>query len=586
MGTDDYAHGAYFAWSDHRGSDFDVYATRIGPGGQPLPGWAANGNLVAGGSGDQTVVACLNDGPWGTFVVWIDRSSGPPQLYVQRLEPGGGPASGWPAGGRALCLEWTQETVWAFSDRQGGLQFLWIGERAGGKSAIAHHMAPDGSPYAGWPACGIQTIDVYDSTSPCCTHQERSISDAAPCWPDGMFIGEHGYYSMCEFCCDACIYYGCGSSTFFQGATFTQTESDDQCGTGAFWPDEAGGFFQIQYYSGTLVRTGVLGNPSWRRYLQTYPPVIRAGDGSYYVQSGVGVLRILNDGSNAPGWTSASPVCDPPCEPFYAWGLAPDGAGNLYVAWVDTRSGASGLYATLVMKDGSHGTLGPASGLPVALGVPHLDVGPVVSDRRGSAIVSWRDDRRGEYDLYAYRLTTDVPISALASLVSSVATPRRVEIVWYVPSSRGVLSIDRREDESAWLPIATATSDGAGRARVVDTEVRPGTRYEYRLSSGSQVLSTLFVTVPTAFRLAFTAIRPTPSSGALEVAFSLPDEREVALRVIDAQGRAVIRRRLGSIAAGDHVTGLSRDGDLAPGVYLVELSVAGARLARRAIIFR
>ena len=99
-------------------------------------------------------------------------------------------------------------------------------------------------------------------------------------------------------------------------------------------------------------------------------------------------------------------------------------------------------------------------------------------------------------------------------------------------------------------------------------------------------MSTLFVTVPTAFRLAFSAIRPTPSSGALEVAFSLPDESEVALRVIDAQGRTMIRRRLGSIAAGDHVTELSRDGDLAPGVYLVELSVAGARFAKRAIILR
>src|SRR3989442_5436417 len=39
-GTDDYAHGAYFAWNDHRGADFDVYATHLGPDGQPAPGWA------------------------------------------------------------------------------------------------------------------------------------------------------------------------------------------------------------------------------------------------------------------------------------------------------------------------------------------------------------------------------------------------------------------------------------------------------------------------------------------------------------------------------------------------------------------
>src|SRR5947208_2440304 len=74
-GTDDYAHGAYFAWSDHRGTDFDVYALRIGPDGHPVAGWNANGNLVASGPRDQTAMACVSDGPWGMFVVWVDSHS-------------------------------------------------------------------------------------------------------------------------------------------------------------------------------------------------------------------------------------------------------------------------------------------------------------------------------------------------------------------------------------------------------------------------------------------------------------------------------------------------------------------------------
>ena len=99
-------------------------------------------------------------------------------------------------------------------------------------------------------------------------------------------------------------------------------------------------------------------------------------------------------------------------------------------------------------------------------------------------------------------------------------------------------------------------------------------------------MNTVFVNVPVALELTLSVVRPTPSSGALEVAFTLPDEREVALELMDTQGRSLVRRALGNLTAGQHAAELARAGEIPPGVYLVELEAGQARLVKRAVILR
>lgn len=592
--TNDYAHGAYFAWSDHRGSDFDVYAIRIGPDGHPAAGWTVNGSLVAGGAGDQTAVACVNDGPWGTYVAWIDQGSGSPHLFVQRLAPDGSIAPGWPAGGTQICAGGTQAVVWAFPDRQGGIQFLWTGTIGTDTYATAYHMAPDGSPYTGWPVCGVTAAELYHQTScclegSCCGSLDSFLpSDPAPCWPDGLFLGTYQIYTQCECVggvCYGCPYFGCSGSELFQDAGRNQDETPVQgCNTWAVFPDEAGGFIELGYNTSIVYRVGVLGNPSWSLYAPAYAP-IAAGDGTFYLQLSDGsYVRLLNDGTVAPGWSLADPLlpCASPCVSVLSDGV-PDGAGGLFVAWDESSNGAGDIYTTHILGDGTRDPAWPARGFPVATGPADQVLDAVIPDRRGNAIVAWHDNRTGDDNLYAYRLSNNQPVPVLASLVSSSATPDRVEIVWWV-ASPGALTVERRAAGTTWQWLANVAPDSRGQARVVDNSVRPGARYDYRLSSSGHVLSETTIEVPVALVFAFEGARPNPTSGSLEVAFTLPEEGDVVLRVRDVGGRQVRVRRLGATDPGHHTAVLARPGELPPGIYFVEFEAGRNRGTRRAIV--
>ena len=100
-------------------------------------------------------------------------------------------------------------------------------------------------------------------------------------------------------------------------------------------------------------RVGVLGNTSW-----TFPGVFPywggraypAGDGSFYLpwaSTTWGYIRLLNDGTLAPGWSLDTPVviCVPPCTASgrLAW-LVPDGTGGVFLAWGESRAGFDGVY--------------------------------------------------------------------------------------------------------------------------------------------------------------------------------------------------------------------------------------------------
>ncbi|HEX7880114.1 MAG TPA: hypothetical protein VF720_11935, partial [Candidatus Eisenbacteria bacterium] len=99
----DGAHGAFVAWYDWRnGNNFDIYAQRLNGAGQPL--WLSSGVPVVTATGNQMYPRLTLDGLGGVFVGWYDARNGGYDIYVQRLAPNGATATGWPAGGRGVCL--------------------------------------------------------------------------------------------------------------------------------------------------------------------------------------------------------------------------------------------------------------------------------------------------------------------------------------------------------------------------------------------------------------------------------------------------------------------------------------------------
>ena len=76
--------------------------------------------------------------------------------------------------------------------------------------------------------------------------------------------------------------------------------------------------------------------------------------------------------------------------------------------------------------------------------------------------------------------------------------------------------------------------------------------------------------VPT--ELALAGMRPNPTTGPVNVVFSLPSADPARLELIDISGRVVRTREVGNLGAGRHMVTLGRDRELAAGIYWLRLS--------------
>jgi hypothetical protein len=84
-------------------------------------------------------------------------------------------------------------------------------------------------------------------------------------------------------------------------------------------------------------------------------------------------------------------------------GIISDGAGGAIIAWEDTRNGRNDVYAQRV--DGLGNVLWAANGVPLCTASEWQEEVQVVPDGEGGAIVAWHDDRSGNKDIYARRVS-------------------------------------------------------------------------------------------------------------------------------------------------------------------------------------
>jgi hypothetical protein len=181
----------------------------------------------------------------------------------------------------------------------------------------------------------------------------------------------------------------------------------------------------------------------------------------------------------------------------------------------------------------------------------------------------------------------DDPTPALASLVDATAQPERVDLDWFVSGATRA-TVQRSATDGEWTPVATLDLDGSGHARWQDADVRPGARYGYRLefaSGGSVVHSdAVWVDVPLALRLALAGFRPNPSGGNASIAFTLAGRERAMLEIVDVAGRRVLSREVGALGPGTHTLALQQP--LAPGIYWLRLTQAGASAGSRGVVIR
>ena len=183
----------------------------------------------------------------------------------------------------------------------------------------------------------------------------------------------------------------------------------------------------------------------------------------------------------------------------------------------------------------------------------------------------------------------DTATPTLASLVGSEVKGGHVLLSWYTGANTGTVNLYRRYVPGEWQKIATLPVDGAGHINYDDGAVLSYGTYDYRLgimAGGSEVFAgDVRVDVGGANRLALAGMYPNPTTQGMLVSFTLPNSAPASISLVDANGRAVLTRQVGSMGAGPHQLDLSRE-KFAPGVYWVRLTQGDRMSSAKAVVLK
>ena len=189
----------------------------------------------------------------------------------------------------------------------------------------------------------------------------------------------------------------------------------------------------------------------------------------------------------------------------YSPQLVSDGAGGAIITWYDYRNGGSDIYAQRV--DASGTMLWTTDGVPISTAEGERWSPQLVSDGAGGAIITWYDGRSGNYDIYAQRVNSSGEVLWTTDGISICTAegwqqaPQLVSdgaggaiITWMDERSGNWDIYAQRVDSSGavlWttdgVPICTAeyyqyssefVSDGAGGAIITWDDSRSGNHYD------------------------------------------------------------------------------------------------------------
>ena len=193
-----------------------------------------------------------------------------------------------------------------------------------------------------------------------------------------------------------------------------------------------------------------------------------------------------------------------------------------------------------------------------------------------------------------WALTWSHPETAVPALTNVEVLVGEVRLTWSLFGGAFLsANVYRSLDGSAWAVAGSAALGADGQATYADHDVQAGLRYAYRASvmaGGTERYSeATWVDIPGttdvgANRLVFRldAVRPNPVVREMSLSFSLPDQAQGSIEIVDAAGRRVWGRPLSGFGPGDHTVRLGAETRLPAGVYLVKLT-QGARSQSRKV---
>ena len=185
--------GVIFTWQDHRGATYDIYAQHLGPSGNAL--WSANGVVICDADSNQLDPQITTDGMGGAILAWTDYRPGNlyPDIYGQRVNNDG--VIAWGTKGKAVCVATnTQSYAQLVSDGANGAIICWDDRRSGTVDQVySQRIDVNGNPM--WGSSGVQA-----TTSTGIQYNARLVGDgsggAVVVWQDNRKGSDYDIYAQ------------------------------------------------------------------------------------------------------------------------------------------------------------------------------------------------------------------------------------------------------------------------------------------------------------------------------------------------------------------------------------------------------
>jgi hypothetical protein len=364
-------------------------------------------------NGEQALTGILSDGAGGAIVAWTDYRSGTNyDIYAQRISAAG--AVQWPADGVALCTAAGNQSPSAtlVSDGAGGAIVAWTDYRSGTADIYAQRISAAGA--VQWTTNGVALCTATgNQVYP--TIVSDGAGGAIATWEDirsgtsDIYVQRISAAGTTQWAANGVTL--CTATGTQQSPTIT---SDGAGGAIVTWQDARSGATDIYAQrisaSGTVQWTADGVALCTTASAQNYPTIIPDGASGAIVtwmdfRNGANydiyAQRILAGGTVQ--WTANGVALCTATGEQWAPVIATDGAGGAIVTWRDLRSGNYDIYAQRILAAGT--VLWTANGLALCAATGDQMYPKIVSDGVGGAIVVWDDLRSGGNDIYAQRVS-------------------------------------------------------------------------------------------------------------------------------------------------------------------------------------
>ena len=362
------------------------------------------------------------------------------------------------------------------SDGAGGAIITWHDSRSGDSDIYAQRIAADGTPQ--WPANGLAVCDATDEQ-----YNPTIVADgtggAIVTWEDRRGGFKYDIYAQRISAGGVAEWTANGVALCTAGGhqDLPTIVADGAGGAIVTWMGLFGGNYDI--YAQRISAAGAVQWAANGVALCTaaghqYNPVLVSDGasgaivtwrdqrtGGDYTFSDTYAQRISAGGvvQWTPNGVAVCTATGPQQEPA----ITSDGAGGAIVIWFDDRSGNYDIYAQRISAGGA--VQWTADGVPFCTSAGEQAMPTIVADGAGGAIATWRDNRSGDgFDIYAQRM-------------SAGGSPQ-----WTVDGVALCMADDYQVDP-------TIATDGAGGAIVTWYDYRSGDYdiYAQRISLGGAV---------------------------------------------------------------------------------------------------